>query len=159
LSDDFGPENVHALAAELRQVVLTLYRQLRWQTQSLGMAPQDPVIMDTIRLSPGIGVTELALREHMRTPTMTGHINRLNHQGFVDRRQDYPADRRRFGLYLTSAGVRALARVRKRRTDWVANSLSRTTPKERAVLAEAITILKTLKIADSDGKAVGGTDS
>ncbi|WP_162875631.1 MarR family winged helix-turn-helix transcriptional regulator [Sphingomonas crusticola] len=148
MTDSAPPENVHALAAELRQVVLTLYRQLRWQTQGLGMAAQDPIIMETIRLAPGIGVTELAQREHMRTPTMTGHINRLQHQGFVERHQDSPLDRRRFGLYLTSAGIRALARVRKRRTDWVANSLTKTSATERAVIAQAIEILKTLRSED-----------
>ena len=49
-----SPTQPAQLAERLRHTVLRLYRQLRWQTQAIGMAPQDPILLETIRAHPGV---------------------------------------------------------------------------------------------------------
>ena len=91
-----------------------------------------------IRNSPGIGVSELAERERMSTPGMSGHVERLVKAGLVERTRDEGGDRRRVGLTVTSEGHNVLRSVRSRRTAWLAARLRDLDPDELERIEAAI---------------------
>lgn len=109
------------------------------------MAAQDPILLETIRQAPGITVTALAAREHMRPPAMTEHVRRLERNGVISRSQDNPNDRRQIGLRITPKGVRALKLVKKQRTDWLAGRLAELSPVDQAVIRIALVALNQLR--------------
>jgi len=129
------------LADRLRQGVLRVNRQLRRETQRLGASPIVTILLAMIARQPGIGVTELAQQEGMRTPTMSGHVKRLEEEGLVRRTAPGRADRRRIGIVLTEDGERLLEDIRRRRTDWLAGRLAALDPGALAVLEAAVPAL------------------
>ena len=80
----------------------------------------------------------------MARPSMSGHIKRLEAAGWIVRAEADAEDRRRVGLTLTPAGVRALEAIRRRRNDWLAERLARLTPEARQILEGAIAPLTQL---------------
>jgi DNA-binding MarR family transcriptional regulator len=126
------------LADRLRRVLLRLSRQLRRESQSLGLSPLDAMLLGHVKTSEGIGVSELAEIEAMSRPAMSSHVKRLEAEGWIARRTPDPADRRRVGLALTPAGRRALDAVRRRRTDWLAARLAGLSPEDRAAVDQAL---------------------
>ena len=118
-----------ALANRLRPALLRLNRELRREGASLGVTGGQATLLYLISGSPGVGVRELATREGMSAAGMSGHVDRLEAAGFV-RRVPSTDDRRRVGLELTGEGVRVLRAVRRRRTAWLAQRLSRLDPAE-----------------------------
>ena len=111
------------LANSLRPVVLKINRELRRELHSIGVSAGQVSLLVQIRNSPGIGVSELAERERMSTPGMSGHVERLVKAGLVERTRDEGGDRRRVGLTVTSEGHNVLRSVRSRRTAWLAARL------------------------------------
>jgi DNA-binding MarR family transcriptional regulator len=86
---------------------------------------------------------ELAAQERISPAGMSGHVDRLERAGLVERGPD-PGDRRRVGLRVTAEGLRVLRLVRSRRTAWLAKRLKRLTPAELAALDEALGPLASL---------------
>jgi len=117
------PTDPHDVANRLRPVLLQLNRHLRRETHALGLTSGQVTVLSLIRLTPGIGVNELAAREGMSAPSMSGHVDRLETGGFVERLRAETGDRRRVGLTITRAGVRALDDVKRRRTAWLSRRL------------------------------------
>ena len=135
------------LANELRPLLLQLNRHLKRELAPLGITAGQAALLHVIRTRPGIGVRALAAHEGVSTPAMSGYIDRLEAAGLVGRvRSD--EDRRRVGLTVTRAGVRALRSARSRRTAWLASRLKRLTDEQRAAVAAAIEPLATLLAED-----------
>jgi DNA-binding MarR family transcriptional regulator len=111
------------LANALRPVLLRINRELRRELHSIGVTPGQVSLLVQIRNAPGIGVSELAERERMSAPGMSGHVERLVKAGLVERRRDEGGDRRRVGLKVTTEGHNVLRSVRSRRTAWLASRL------------------------------------
>ena len=112
-----------AVADELRPVLLRLARELRKETEQLGITARQVTFLWLVKRSPGLSLAELAAEEGISPPAMSGHVDRLERAGLLERvRSD--EDRRRVGLRLTEEGQRLLRRVRARRTTWLANRLS-----------------------------------
>jgi DNA-binding MarR family transcriptional regulator len=111
------------LANTLRPVLLKLNRELRRELHSIGVSAGQVSLLVQIRNTPGIGVTELAERERMSAPGMSGHVERLVKAGLVERTRDEGGDRRRVGLAVTTEGHHVLRSVRSRRTAWLASRL------------------------------------
>jgi DNA-binding MarR family transcriptional regulator len=132
------------LAAALRPAILRLNRQLRRETLSLGVSPLMVMVLTTIGKEPGIGVSDLAVRENMRTATMSTHIKQLEEQGYVVRDQTLHADRRRVGLAITRQAEQLISDVRRLRTDWLAKRVASLPAAERAALAKAVNALTLL---------------
>ena len=126
-----------AVANRLRPVLLRLNRELRRELAALGVTAGQTTLLWLIHRSPGVGVRELAAREGMSAPGMSGHVDRLESAGLV-RRVPSTADRRRVGLELTQEGVRVLRAVRRRRTAWLARRLERLGPDDLAAVERAI---------------------
>jgi DNA-binding MarR family transcriptional regulator len=111
-----------AVANRLRPVLLQLNRQLRRETRSLGVTGGQATLRHLIQRNPGIGVRELAEREGMSAPALSGYIDRIEAAGLVTRSRSGD-DRRRVGMKLTPDGFRILRAVRRRRTAWLAARL------------------------------------
>jgi DNA-binding MarR family transcriptional regulator len=132
------------VANELRPLLLRLNRELRRETQGLGISMGQAHTLATIREHPGLGVVELAAHELVSAPTMSNHVDRLVAAGMVTRtRADGDgSDRRRVGLAITPEGRRALAAVRSRRTAWLASRLQRLDGDDLALVERALAPLQ-----------------
>jgi DNA-binding MarR family transcriptional regulator len=136
--------DITLLAEALRPALLRLSRQLRRESQRLGLSPLDALLLGLIQKRAGIGVSELAELELISKPTMSAHIKRLEADGWVERQPPSADDRRRVGLAITPAAVAALDAVRRQRSDWLATRLETLTPQARQLLRTAIAPLEQL---------------
>lgn len=130
------------LANKLRPVLLRIARELRREVHSLGVTGGQVSLLIQIKSTPGITASELAERERISAPGMSGNIVRLEAAGLIERTR--AADRRRIGLTLTPAGEKVLANARKKRTAWLADRLKDLSPHERETLEAAIPALERL---------------
>jgi DNA-binding MarR family transcriptional regulator len=125
------------VANQLRPVLLRLARELRRETEQIGVTSRQVTLLWLIRLSPGLSLTELAAEERISAPALSGHVDRLEKAGLLTRIRD-EGDRRRVGLQLTDEGEKLLRRVRARRTTWLADRLRGLDADELAALERAI---------------------
>ena len=106
------------LANRLRPVLLRLARELRREIHSLGVTGGQVSLLIQIKKHPGITASELAERERISAPGMSGHLVRLEAAELIERTR--ATDRRRIGLTLTAGG-----RPGARRTSASAHGLAR----------------------------------
>jgi DNA-binding MarR family transcriptional regulator len=132
-----------AIAADLRPVVLRLARGLRKETEQLGITARQATLLWLIKRSPGLSLAELAAEEDISPPALSGHVDRLEAAGLVERTRT-SADRRRVGLRLTEKGSQLLRRVRARRTTWLAGRMRSLTPDELDAIEAALPALHRL---------------
>lgn len=125
------------LANELRPVLLRLARELRKETEQLGITSRQVTLLWLVRINPGMSLRELAAEEGISAPALSGHVDRLEKAGLLARVRD-AGDRRRVGLALTDEGERLLKRVRARRTTWLAERLRGLENDEIAAIEAAI---------------------
>jgi DNA-binding MarR family transcriptional regulator len=130
--------DVSALADALRPVLLRLGRRLRREADQLGLSALDAALLQMVAKHEGVGVSELADMERTSRPTMSSHVKRLGAEGWLTRQEPQADDRRRVGLAITPAGLKALDAVRRRRNDWLADRLTRLTPEQRELIVQAI---------------------
>jgi DNA-binding MarR family transcriptional regulator len=131
------------IADELRPVLLRLSRELRHETERLGVTPRQATLLWLIRGLPGSSLRDLAEQEQISAPALSGHVDRLERAGLVERVRS-TTDRRRVGLRITPAGDRLLRRLRARRTTWLAERLERLEPAEAEAVAAALPALRRL---------------
>ena len=110
------------VANQLRPVLLRLARELRRETEQLGITSRQATLLWLIRTNPGMSLRELAAEERISAPALSGLVDRLEKAGLIARIRDAD-DRRRVGLAVTDEGERLLKRVRARRTTWLADRL------------------------------------
>jgi len=118
-----------AVANRLRPALLKLARELRRESHALGVTGGQVSLLFQIQRHRGIGVRDLAQLERISAAAMSGHVDRLERAGLVERMPN-PDDRRRHGLSVTPAGERVLRSVKSRRTAWLASRLERLSPEE-----------------------------
>jgi DNA-binding MarR family transcriptional regulator len=135
-----GPD---VLAAELRPVVLRLARGLRKETEQVGITARQATLLWLIKRSPGLSLAELAAEEDISPPALSGHVDRLETAGLVERTRS-DTDRRRVGLRLTDEGEQLLRRVRARRTTWLAARTRSLDPEELEAIEAALPALRRL---------------
>jgi DNA-binding MarR family transcriptional regulator len=116
------------LANRLRPVLLRIARELRREIHSLGVTGGQVSLLIQIKKHPGITASQLAERERISAPGMSGHVARLETAG----------------LTVTEAGERVLVNVRKRRTAWLVEHLKELTADERETLEAALPALERL---------------
>jgi len=129
------------VADELRPAVLRLARELRRETERLGVTARQATLLWLIRGTPGLSLRELAELERISPPALSGHVDRLERAGLVERVRS-TSDRRRVGLRLTPDGERLQRRIRARRTTWLADRLERLSPEELEAVAAALPALR-----------------
>ena len=124
-------------ANQLRPVLLRLSRELRQETEQLGVTSRQVTLLWLIRKNPGMSLRELAAEERISAPALSGYVDRLEKANLLARVRD-EGDRRRVGLALTDEGERLLRRVRARRTTWLADRLRGLDDDELAAVEAAI---------------------
>jgi DNA-binding MarR family transcriptional regulator len=132
-----------ALANDLRPILLRLSRELRKETEDLGVTGRQVTLLWLIRNHPGLSLRELAAEERISAPALSGHVDRLEKARLLERARD-DADRRRVGLTLTEEGAKLLKRIRARRTSWLADRLKGLEPDELEAVEAAIEPLRAL---------------
>jgi DNA-binding MarR family transcriptional regulator len=135
------------VASELRPVLVRLARELRKETEQLGVTARQATLLWLVKRSPGLSLAELAAEERISPPALSGHVDRLERAGLIERVRS-SEDRRRVGLRLTEDGERLLRRVRARRTTWLAERLRELDPEELAAIDAAIPAL--LRLVEHD---------
>ena len=125
------------VANQLRPALLRLARELRQETEQLGVTSRQVTLLWLIRNNPGMSLRELAAEERISAPALSGHVDRLEKASLLARVRDED-DRRRVGLALTDEGERLLRRVRARRTTWLADRLRGLDDDELAAVEAAI---------------------
>ena len=125
------------VANQLRPALLRLSRELRQETEQLGVTSRQVTLLWLIRNNPGMSLRELAAEERISAPALSGYVDRLEKAGLLARVRD-ESDRRRVGLALTDEGERLLRRVRARRTTWLADRLRGLDDDELAAVEAAI---------------------
>jgi DNA-binding MarR family transcriptional regulator len=130
------------IANRLRPVLLRLARELRREIHSLGVTGGQVSLLSQVEHHPGITASELAERERVSAPGMSGHLVRLEAANLIERKR--ATDRRRIGLYLTPGGAKVLRSVRSRRTAWLSTRLERLEPAERERIDDALDALEKL---------------
>ncbi len=131
------------VANQLRPVLLRLARELRKETEQIGVTSRQVTLLWLVRVNPGLSLRELAAEEGISAPALSGHVDRLEKLGLLGRVRD-EGDRRRVGITLTEEGERLLKRVRARRTTWLADRLRGLDADELAALERAIEPLEKL---------------
>jgi DNA-binding MarR family transcriptional regulator len=126
-------------------VLLRLARELRKETEQLGITARQVTFLWLVKLSPGLSLAELAAEEGISPPAMSGHVDRLERAGLLERVRSTD-DRRRIGLRLTDEGARLLRRVRARRTTWLTGRLGTLEPDQLDAIAAAIPALARLVV-------------
>jgi len=124
------------LANELRPVLLRLARQVRRESNDLGVTVGQAALLAAIDERPGITGRELADRERISPPGMSAHLERLETAGLIVRTRG--SDRRRVGVTLSEEGERVLVTIRRQRTAWLAERLKQLTDEDRAAIEAAI---------------------
>jgi DNA-binding MarR family transcriptional regulator len=132
-----------AVANGLRPVLLRLGRELRRESEALGVTSRQVTLMWLIRERPGLSLRELAAEERISAPALSGHVDRLERAGLIERVRSAD-DRRRVGLTITADGARLLRRVRAQRTTWLAERLQGLAPEELASVEAALEPLRRL---------------
>jgi DNA-binding MarR family transcriptional regulator len=137
-----------SVAADLRPVLLRLARELRKETEQLGVTARQTTLLWLVKRSPGLSLAELAAEEGISAPAMSGHVDRLERAGLLERERSSD-DRRRVGLRLTDEGERLMRRVRARRTTWLADRLRALEPNELEAVDAALPALLLLVEPDA----------
>ena len=131
------------IAEELRPALLRLARNLRRETEALGVTSHQVTLLWLVRNRPGLSLRELAVEEGISAPSLSGHVDRLEAAGLL-RRVRSTDDRRRVGLELTREGQSLLKRVRARRTTWLAERVALLSDEDRERLDAALPTLYAL---------------
>jgi DNA-binding MarR family transcriptional regulator len=80
--------------------------------QALGASLWNWVLLREATRASGASQRELADLMHIEPPTLVRHLDRLEADGYVERRPD-PDDRRRLLVFVTTAGRKRLAELQK----------------------------------------------
>ena len=131
------------VADELRPVLLRLARELRKETEQLGVTARQATLLWLVKRSPGLSLAELAAEEGISPPALSGYVDRLERAGLVERVRS-TEDRRRVGLRLTDEGTKLMRRIRARRTTWLAERLQELEPADLAAIEAAGPALRRL---------------
>jgi len=133
------------LAAGLRTTVSRLIKLLRRETRN------DAQLSLTERATLGLlypdnrfAPSDIARTEKVTTQSMSQVINHLAELNYIHRNPS-DEDKRKVLLSLTAAGREYVEQLRRDKQEWLAGALQeRTTPQEKATLAEALKIIDKL---------------
>jgi DNA-binding MarR family transcriptional regulator len=131
------------VASDLRPVLLRLARELRKETEQLGITARQVTLLWLVKRSPGLSLAQLAAEEGISPPALSGNVDRLERVRLLQRVRSQD-DRRRVGLELTEEGAKLLRRVRARRTTWLTQRMRDLGPAELEAIETAIPALQRL---------------
>ena len=128
------------LATRLRLALARSARRLR-QESGTGLSPSLTAALATVEGHGPLTPSELAARERVSRPTITGIAFRLEEAGLVSRAAD-PADGRSALITITPAGRQLLATARTRKDAFLSEYLDGLPAEDRATLERAAALLE-----------------
>jgi DNA-binding MarR family transcriptional regulator len=134
------------LSAELRVALLRAARRLRAERSDADLSDAQFSVLAYLDRNPPATPGELAEFERVRPPSMTRTLAALAERGLVAR-VGHPDDARQVLVSLTETGRDTVRATRTRRNVWLADRLAELPAGERATLAAAVDLLRS--IADS----------
>ncbi|MEJ5946225.1 MarR family transcriptional regulator [Pseudokineococcus basanitobsidens] len=129
------------LAADLRVALMRSVRRLRAEREDDALPDSQYSVLALLERTEPMTPGALADAEHVQPPSMTRTIAALVEAGYVAKGPN-PLDGRQVLLQTTPAGRELVRATRRRRDQWLTRRLADLPPEERAVLAEAATILR-----------------
>jgi DNA-binding MarR family transcriptional regulator len=138
-----GPDALDQLAVDLRVSLLRTARRLRAEKSVDELSDAQFSVLAHLFTQGPRTPGEIADAEHVRPPSMTRTIAGLVDQGLVAR-TDHPDDGRQVLISVSDAGREVVEETRARRAAWLSRRLATLTEAERATLAEAARILRTV---------------
>ena len=137
------PPTTDQLAVDLRVSLLRTARRLRAEKSVDELSDAQFSVLAHLFTQGPRTPGELAEAEHVRPPSMTRTIAGLVEQGLVER-TGHPDDGRQVLITVSPAGRGVVEETRARRAAWLSRRLETLTDAERATLAEAARILRTV---------------
>jgi DNA-binding MarR family transcriptional regulator len=133
---------VEEVASRLRLAIARTARRLR-QNSGTELTAALTAALATVEARGPITPSELASVEHIKRPTATRIVARLEEQELVERAAD-PADRRSCLVAITPRGSALLTRLRKRKNAYLAKRLRELDAEDVAALERAADVLERL---------------
>jgi DNA-binding MarR family transcriptional regulator len=133
-------------ASRLRMAIVRTSRRLRQEAAAEvdGLTPTATAALASVNRAGPLTPSELAAIECVRRPTMTRTLATLEREGLVERTPD-PADGRSYLVTVTDAGRERMARLRRRKSAYLARRLRRLDPDEVETLARAAELLERIR--------------
>lgn len=132
-------------ASHLRNAIVRTSRALRQEAAAeSGLSPTQTAALASISRSGPLTPSELAEIERVKRPTMTRTLGCLEREGLIERAPD-PADGRSSLVAVNSAGRERLARLRRRKSAYLARRLRKLDPEEVVILARAAELLERMR--------------
>lgn len=132
-------------ASQLRNAVVRTSRALRQEAAAeTGLSPTQTAALASIGRSGPLTPSELAEIERVKRPTMTRTLACLEREGLIERTPD-PADGRSSLVAVNDAGRERLARLRRRKSAYLARRLRKLDPDEVETLARAAELLERMR--------------
>ncbi|MBS1886355.1 MAG: MarR family transcriptional regulator [Actinobacteria bacterium] len=132
-------------ASQLRNAIVRTSRALRQDAAGeTGLSPATTAALASIGRSGPLTPSELAEIERVKRPTMTRTLACLEREGLIERTPD-PADGRSSLVAVNEAGREHLARLRRRKSAYLARRLRKLDPAEVETLARAAELLERIR--------------
>ena len=138
--------NTAELSHEFRLANGRLARRLRQEKADNELGSGQFSALGVLHMHGPLTLTELSEFERVTPPSMTRTVKCLVDAGLVTR-TDSALDGRKVVLSTTEAASEMMTETRKRRDAWLVQRISRLSPEQHRVLADATRIMK--EIADS----------
>ncbi len=133
-------------ASHLRNAIVRTARRLRQEgaAETGGMTATAVSALATINRSGPLTPSEIAEIERVKRPSMTRTLGCLEREGLIERTPD-PTDGRSFLVAINDAGRERLARLRRRKSAYLARRLRKLDPDEVETLARAAELLERIR--------------
>ena len=132
-------------ASQLRDAIVRTSRRLRQEASAeTGLSPSATAALATINRSGPHTPSELAELERVKRPSMTRTLACLEREGLIERTRD-PADGRSSLVAISEGGRERLARLRRRKSAYLARRLRKLDPEEVETLARAAALLERMR--------------
>jgi DNA-binding MarR family transcriptional regulator len=132
-------------ASQLRDAIVRTSRQLRQEAATeADLSPATTAALATINRSGPLTPSELAELERVKRPTMTRTLACLEREGLIERTPE-PADGRSFVVVVNEVGRERLARLRRRKSAYLARRLRKLDPEDLATIARAAELLERMR--------------
>jgi DNA-binding MarR family transcriptional regulator len=139
------PEDVLDLADGLHSAAIHLLRQLRVEDRASGIGPAQLSALSVLVFGGTMSLKQLAGIEQVKPPTMVRIVQGLVEQRLATSRADRD-DARKLRIAATARGRTLMHRARLRRVEALAEMLAKKSGTERAEIAAAVAILRSLRV-------------
>jgi DNA-binding MarR family transcriptional regulator len=129
-------------AARLRRAITRLNRRLRRSSLG-GVSPAQASMLVSVEKLKNPSLGDLALAEQMKPPSVTRIVQSMQEAGLVNCVAD-SSDRRCTRVQLSAQGRKAIAAIRRRKTEFLEQKLVSLSEQDQRKAAELVEFLETL---------------